>query len=180
MRRLLIQGSARSAGNTHLMLDTLQQQGWDADRIDLLDYTIHPYTYDHRHRDDDFLPLLRDIVEHYDLLLFATPVYWYTMSGLLKDFFDRISDALQIEKPTGRRLRGMYLAMLSCGTEPEPVEGFSVPFRESADYLGMHYAGEVHTWAENDGILLPVVREKLLTFAAGLVALEANTGKNRT
>ena len=34
------------------------------------------------------------IIEKYDTLIFATPVYWYSMSGIMKVFFDRKNDNL--------------------------------------------------------------------------------------
>ena len=77
-------------------------------------------------------------------------VYWYSMSGLMKAFFDRITDCLKIEKETGRKLRGKYMAAISCGSDDNEVEGFFVPFQKSADYLGMTYVGNIHTWIESN------------------------------
>ncbi len=162
MKTLIIQGSARSKGHTHQMVCLLRQH-WQADVVDLLHLQIGPYDYQHAHRADDFLPLLRRIGTDYELLLFATPVYWYSMSGLMKVFFDRISDCLQIEKDTGRQLRGKHMALLSCGSEPEETPGFSTPFELSADYLGMHYLGHVHTWME-DATIEPQVVERIENF----------------
>jgi multimeric flavodoxin WrbA len=47
----------------------------------------------------------------------VTPVYWYTMSGIMKVFFDRFSDLLRIEKDLGRKLRGKSMAVISCGAD---------------------------------------------------------------
>jgi multimeric flavodoxin WrbA len=74
------------------------------------------------------------------------------MSGTMKIFFDRLTDCLQIEKETGRKLRGKTMAMISCGSDAEIKPGFEMPFRESANYLGMKYVGEIHTWVENEKI----------------------------
>ncbi len=49
---------------------------------------------------------MNDIVDKYDVLIFATPVYWYSMSGIMKVFFDRITDLLTIKKDIGRKLKG--------------------------------------------------------------------------
>lgn len=38
--------------------------------------------------DDDMEPLLRKMID-VDLIIYATPLYFFTMTGLLKDFFDR-------------------------------------------------------------------------------------------
>ncbi len=92
------------------------------------------------------------VIETYDTIIFATPVYWYSMSGILKVFFDRISDLLRIHKDTGRALRGKNMAMVSCSNHDDLVDGFSTPFKESSNYLEMNYLGDIHTFIENDNI----------------------------
>ena len=44
------------------------------------------------------------------------------------------------------------MAMLSCSNSSDGIEGFSMPFSQSANYLGMHYLGDIHTWIKNDTI----------------------------
>ncbi len=113
-------------------------------------------------------PSLKDIADNYDLIVFATPVYWYSMSGLMKNFFDRISDCLKIEKPTGRKLRGKSMALMICGSETAETPGFDIPFKLSAEYLGMNYLGYVHTWVDED--VSEEVKQRVKEFGATLVA----------
>lgn len=152
MKTVIIQGSSRKYGNTNKIVNYLQEE-LDCDFIDLKSYSFSGYDYDSRNKNDDFLPLMREIVE-YDLIIFATPIYWYSMSGLMKNFFDRITDCLKIEKETGRKLRGKAMAMVCCGSDKEAVlaiqNEFEMPFRESAIYLGMSYKGSVYTWIDTD------------------------------
>ena len=42
------------------------------------------------------------------------------------------------------------MAMISCGSGAGLKEEFSMPFVESANYLGMNYLGSIHTWLESD------------------------------
>ena len=42
------------------------------------------------------------------------------------------------------------MAAVSCGSDDIETEGFFVPFKNSAEYLGMQYLGNVHTWIENE------------------------------
>jgi multimeric flavodoxin WrbA len=151
MKGVIIQGSSRNDGNTKKIVEQVRDKS-GFDLIELSDKNIGPFDYDFANSDDDFLPLMRHIVEHYDLIIFATPVYWYSMSGILKNFFDRITDCLQLEKETGRQLRGKMMAMISCGSDVHLDEAFKTPFKSSADYLGMHYLGDVHTWIKNKEI----------------------------
>lgn len=151
MKGIIIQGSARSQGNTHLINTYIQQQtGFDL--IDLRSKRIEAFDYEFRNSDDDFIPLMETIAANYDLLIFATPVYWYSMSGIMKNFFDRITDCLKTHKDIGRQLRGKSMALVSCGSDALPVAGFEMPFEKSAHYLGMNYRGHLHTWIEHDAI----------------------------
>src|SRR5690606_23204552 len=99
---LIISGSARNDGDTTTRVEQLRDMtGWDM--IDLNDYNISHYDYNHENRNDDYLPLIKDIIERYETWVIATPVYWYAMSSIMKVFFDRFSDLLTIEKELGRR-----------------------------------------------------------------------------
>ena len=113
-KKVIILGSARKNGNTTKIVDEIAKES-GIDVIDLNDYNISHYDYESKNREDDFLPLIRRILEEYDTLIFATPVYWYNMSGIMKVFFDRFSDLIRIEKETGRKLRGCLLY-----TSPSP------------------------------------------------------------
>lgn len=161
MKGLIIQGSSRKDGNTSLAIEELRGL-WSSDRIDLVDYAIAQYDYEHQYNDDDFIALMRQIVE-YDVIVFATPVYWYAMSGVMKTFFDRITDCLKVEKELGRKLRGKKMAAISCGSESGEVFGFFYPFESSADYLGMDYLGHTHTWV-SDTELTDEVKEIIAEF----------------
>lgn len=166
MKGVIIQGSSKSDGNTSKIVDLLNEQ-LKYDVLDLSLLKIAPFDYDFKNKNDDFLLTLRNIVAQYDMILFATPVYWYSMSGIMKNFFDRITDCLQLEKETGRKLRGMSMAALSCGSDATEPEGFFVPFKESAGYLGMNYLGNIHTWKEGAEIEDEVQR-RLKNFAKSL------------
>ncbi len=157
---VFIQGSARPLGNTHRLLEYLRSKT-GGDIIDLLDYRIGEFDYDFNNRDDDFLELIRHIIAQYDLIVFASPVYWYTMSGIMKTFFDRISDLLYIEKDTGRALRGKGMAVLSCSNGADIHSDFYTPFIRSAEYLGMEYVGGVHGWLDEDGTIPILAKNRL-------------------
>ena len=166
MRRVVILGSSRSNGNTAKMVRLLGRH-IDFDVVDLRPLNIGHYDYDHGNHGDDFLPLMKRITSDYDQLIFATPIYWYAMSGIMKVFFDRITDLLKTEKETGRKLRGKQMALLICGSDAEGTPDFEMPFRESAGYLGMGYLGSVHTWLAGNEIEEEVL-QRLKAFAESL------------
>ena len=144
MKKVVIVGSSRNDGDTiSLTNELIKRSDWDL--IDLNDYNFSYFDYEHQNANDDYLALMRQIIDKYDTLIFATPVYWYSMSGIMKVFFDRITDLLTIEKELGRNLRGKGMAAISCSVGNNLGDAFWLPFSETAKYLGMEYLGNVHT-----------------------------------
>lgn len=95
MKKVIILGSSSKNGETKKVVTELMRiSNWEL--IDLNDYKISHFDYQHLNRNDDFISLMKRITENYDVLIFATPVYWYSMSGIMKVFFDRITDLLWI------------------------------------------------------------------------------------
>jgi multimeric flavodoxin WrbA len=144
VRKLIILGSSRKDGNTKKVVDKLKSLS-DFEILCLNDYKIGYYDYNHKNRDDDFVKLIRRILDQYDTFIFATPVYWYSMSGIMKVFFDRITDLLDCEKELGRKLRNKNMAVLTSSIGDNLGEHFWIPFTKTAEYLGMNYIGNIHT-----------------------------------
>ncbi|MFW0737492.1 MULTISPECIES: flavodoxin family protein [unclassified Flavobacterium] len=142
-KKVIILGSSRKNGNTTRIADEISKET-GIEVIDLSDYNISYYDYESKNREDDFFPLIKRIIEKYDTLIFATPIYWYNMSGIMKVFFDRFSDLIRIEKETGRKLRGKKIGVISNSHDNEIEDSFYIPFKKSADYLGMEYLGHAH------------------------------------
>ena len=142
-KKVIIVGSSRSNGNTTKIVAGIAEQ-FDFDIVNLGEHNISYYDYESKNKDDDFIPLIKNIIEKYDTLIFATPVYWYSMSGIMKVFFDRFSDLIRIEKETGRKLRGKKMFAISNSHDNEIDATFYLPFQKSAVYLGMDYIGNQH------------------------------------
>lgn len=146
MEVVIILGSARKDGEAEKLAKTLaHESGWDL--VNLLDYNISQYDYEHLNRNDDFIPLMERIIGNYQTLVFVSLVYWYSMSGIMKMFFDRITDLLTIEKDLGRNLRGKKMAAISSSYGDNLEEQFWLPFQRSAEYLGMYFKASLHTKA---------------------------------
>ena len=127
MKTVIVLGSSRSDGHS-AQIATLLSKKLGADIVDLLPLDIHPYEYNHAHGADDFIPTFKALLE-YDLMVFVTPVYWYSMSGIMKNFFDRITDCLKVEKDTGRS-RGFgfvsYDTPAAAAAAIQELNGFAV------------------------------------------------------
>ncbi|MCR9717732.1 NAD(P)H-dependent oxidoreductase [Vibrio parahaemolyticus] len=74
-------------------------------------------------------------------MVFASPVYWYSMSAQLKVFFDRLSDLLTIEKELGRKLKGKSISVLSTGYNLDLPACFVQPFELTASYMQLEFKG---------------------------------------
>lgn len=145
MKKVIILGSSSKNGETKKVVTELMRIS-DWELIDLNEYKISHFDYEHQNRNDDFISLMKRITENYDVLIFATPVYWYSMSGIMKVFFDRITDLLRIEKEIGRKLQNKYMAVISCSNGDNLEKNFWLPFQKSAEYLGMNYIANLHTF----------------------------------
>jgi hypothetical protein len=75
-----------------------------------------------------------------------------------------MGDCLFIEKELGRKLRKKNMAVICCGSDKNEIETFFVPFKMSAEYLGMNYIGDIHTWVEDNSIDKEV-KERISKFA---------------
>lgn len=148
--------SSRDQGNTRKIAEAVKTKT-GADFLNLNDLDISPYDYEHRNRHDAFIPTFEKIVQ-YQHLIFITPVYWYSMAGPMKIFFDRMSDLLTIRKDLGRSLAGKGMVAICCSSDAEAYPGFFMPFVRTADYLDMNYLGDCHTWIERDQIPVEVQR----------------------
>lgn len=158
MSAIIILGSARSDGNTRQVCDFLFQAK-QTPILDLNEFQLAYYSYSHDHEDDFFSIMEKALA--YDTLIFATPVYWYSMSAQLKTFLDRFTDLLKVRKDLGRRLRGKNMKVICCSSNDEEYPEFWSPFIRSAEYLGMHYQGHVHTWIEANEIPT-IVKNRLM------------------
>jgi len=138
MKTLIILGSARKDSHTRTLLKTVFADT-PHDLVDLLDYNIATFDYDAKYtKSDQFGEVVEKMIMA-DTIVFATPVYWYAMSGMMKTFFDRFTDLVKIEKNKGQKLAGKRTFLFSVGAESEPPMGFEVPFESASADFGMNY-----------------------------------------
>jgi multimeric flavodoxin WrbA len=144
---LILLASARKESDTRLFLQKIFQNT-PHQRIDLLDYTVLPYRYENDYpTKDEFSSIIEQVLQH-QVIVFATPVYWYAMSGLLKTFFDRLTDLVTVQKPLGRKLSGKTVFLVAVGADAELPKGFEVPFKLTAKHLNMKYGGHLYASTE--------------------------------
>ena len=172
---MIIVGSSRKNGNTSLVVGRLVEK-LGCEVFDLSDYSVSYYDYNNQNKDDDFGILAAKMVEA-RYLIFATPVYWYSMSGQMKVFFDRFTDLITIRKSFGRKLAGKQTFLVATGTEQNLPEGFETAFRLTSDYFDMKFKASCYVQFRKD--LTPadnfqeVIENFLLQFKAGITIQRA-------
>jgi multimeric flavodoxin WrbA len=135
---LVILGSARGDSNTLAAVRKLSPVT-DYELIDLRQRRIAFYDYAHPNDDsDDFLGIVRKMLDS-ETIIFATPVYWYAMSGVMKVFFDRFSELLSTHKPLGKALKGRQTYLIATGSDLDLPPGFEIPFKLTSEYFEMTY-----------------------------------------
>ncbi|MCP5506853.1 MAG: NAD(P)H-dependent oxidoreductase [Chlamydiales bacterium] len=144
---LLIKGNTREDGNTdHAIRHVLGKL--EIETVELSEKNISYYDYEHRNADDDFLKIA-EMMTRNDKIILATPVYWFSMSALMKTFIDRWSDLITIRKDIGRALAGRELFVITSYGNAFPM-GYEDPFRLTCDYMDMRFGGCYYHYSGKD------------------------------
>ncbi len=136
-------GSSNNDGNTAALARAVFAPLPNAQIISLSNLAIAPYDYLNRHDKDDFLPLAEKIAAA-KTLVFASPVYWYSMSAQMKLFFDRLTGLTGAHKALGKALAGKSAFLIATGGSPKPPASFEPPFAETARYFNMRWGGMLY------------------------------------
>ncbi len=169
MTPLIVSGSARADGDIALAVKRLSAALGRSHHINLAAERLRPFAYEAVADNDRFRAIIAAMSET-DRIILATPVYWYSMSGIMKNFFDRLTDILldPAKRPLGRSLAGRKLWLVATGADPLLPEGFEVPFRMTADYFGMEWRDLCYLHCASGE---PPALRPLDAFAAGILAV---------
>ncbi len=137
MNFIVVLASSRTNGNTGNLAQAVAGR-LQAEIIDLSRFSIAYFDYEHHNAGDDFLPLI-DRLTSFDCIIFATPVYWYSMSAQLKTFFDRLTDVLTINQTLGRKLQGTSVSVIATGSQSALPASFTQQFELICAYLGLPF-----------------------------------------
>jgi len=138
-KNLIIFGSSRNDGGTKEAVEAVFGNR-NVPAIDLLTQNISYYDYNNAHENDDFFAVIEEMTKA-DKIIFATPVYWYTMSAIMKTLFDRFTDLITVKKEPRKMLKGKECYVISCGADEKMPICFEEPFSATCNYLGMEYKG---------------------------------------
>lgn len=140
-KQIIINGSLRKNGNTTELIQKIYP---NQASIQLIDFKIELYNYDEIYTEnDEFLKIINQLIDC-DEIVFATPVYWYSMSSLTKIFFDRMTDLISSQETIGRKLMGKKISVITSSIGNNLGENFFLPFIETANYLHLDYLVGTH------------------------------------
>lgn len=142
-------GSPRANGNTDILalkvLEGAKQAGCETEAVALRRLTVKGcvgceqcWTKDRPCAFDDDMTGLYDTIAASDVLVFATPVYWYAPTAIMKAFIDRL---VPFNRPQGRPLIEGKDAILVTAYEeegPTAAEPMLRMFDLSFEYLGVN------------------------------------------
>ncbi|MEH7309097.1 flavodoxin family protein [Neobacillus drentensis] len=147
----VIYGGTRPNGNTETLTEHVIQ-GIASEKIYLKEHHIQPIV-DMRHspdgfqdRNDEYNSIIERILPH-DILIFSTPIYWYSMSGTMKNFIDRWSQTLRDPKfpDFKNRMASKKAFVIAVGGDHPYLKGLPMiqQFKYILDFMGMDFGGYV-------------------------------------
>ena len=140
-------GSSRKDGNSELLANEVLK-GLDFKSIRLQELLIDPIE-DKRHsvegfsiKIDDYDQIIQQMLTSH-ILVFATPIYWYSMSGTMKMMFDRLSQAIRDTRypHLKKHLQTTKIIVLAVGGDEPHIKGLPMiqQFHYIFDFLGMSF-----------------------------------------
>jgi hypothetical protein len=146
-KALAILGSA--PGDTHsASLVRRLTAGLACDLVDLGTISIAPFSPAQNYSPDSFLDVVAKMAAA-PVTIFATPVYWYSYSAVMKGFIDRFTDLQLTHKQLGGSLRRREFALLASGSETELEPALNIAFSRFCDSIGARCIALVY--AQGDG-----------------------------
>ncbi|ACA40847.1 flavodoxin family protein [Lysinibacillus sphaericus] len=147
----VIYGGNRPNGNVET-LTKLVTQDLKVEEIYLKDYSIQPII-DKRHTEegfsevnDDYNSIIERILPH-DILLFSTPIYWYSMAGPMKNFIDRWSQTLRdLTYPNFKdNMSSKKAYVIAVGGDMPYIKGLPMiqQFQHIFDFIGTSFEGYI-------------------------------------
>lgn len=152
-------GSSRAGSNSEQLVDYVLE-GINYKKIDLKNLTIEPIN-DLRHDDNGFQSVDDDydqIIHAFltsDIVIFATPIYWYSMSGIMKNMVDRLSQAIRDERfpQLKEKLQTTQAIVLAVGGDDPYIKGLPMiqQFQYIFDFLKMPFSSYIIGKANKPG-----------------------------
>ena len=146
MKIVVLNGSPRRGGNTELMADSFikgaAEQGHEVHKVNLGEKKVAPcraweYCFSHDGvciQNDDMKEVL-ELTDGADMIVFASPIYWFTVSAQLKAAIDRLY--ARARKGFTIRYAALMLDSMSDGVYKSAIDAYE----DTCNYLGWKSKG---------------------------------------
>lgn len=150
MNILILSGSPRKGGNTDLLVDAFVKgasQKHHVEVVSVRDFKVNPCKGCNAcFRNDgntcvqkDDMPLIYDQLAIADMLVIASPVYFYGLSAQLKAVIDRLHNPIRDTFP----IKKMALLLVGAATLPELFDSILAQYQLCLNYFKLEDAGRV-------------------------------------
>lgn len=118
--------------------------------------------------DDGIADVLRKMIQA-DIIVMATPLYFFSMSAQMKAVVDRMFSLYKWDNKAGTMhtvLKGKTLAVIASAFEDIGLDALEAPFILTADYTGMKYRSLLVKNAGESGEIVKIkdIQEKAIAF----------------
>jgi len=154
----IIHGSSRENGNTE-QLTKMITEGISVSEVQLRTKNIRPIN-DQRHSefgfqpvDDDYEQICKEMLEH-DTIIFSTPLYWYGMSGQMKNYIDRWSQSLrdkELNFAEKMKTKKMYVVIVGGDNPSLKALPLILQFKNIFEFVGASFDGYILGKANSPG-----------------------------
>lgn len=140
-------GSSRSGGNSELLTDFVMKdiahkkfyiKDLCIEPIDDLRHTVNGF----QEVKDDYDKVIEEL-QNSDIAVFATPIYWYSMSGIMKNMIDRLSQAIRDDRYPNlkERLKRIRTIVIVVGGDKPRIKALPLiqQFQYTFEFLDMSF-----------------------------------------
>ena len=128
---IFMNGSPNKSGNTFRIGEEVLK-GISHDILQMSDYKVSQYGQVY---EDDEINKIFEKIKNVDTIVIGAPVYWYTVSGIVKTFIDRL-----YLLPETEVLKGKSLYFFAQGSAPDELARQSITFLATrvSELMGMN------------------------------------------
>ena len=150
MNILILSGSPRKGGNTDLLVEAFVKGASQKHHVEIVsvhDYKVNPCmgcnacfkSKDNTCVQKDDMQTIYDKMGHADMLVIASPVYFYGLSAQLKAVIDRCHNPIRDTFP----IKKMALLLVGAATLPELFDSILAQYQLSLNFFKLEDAGRV-------------------------------------
>ena len=150
MNILILSGSPRKGGNTELLVEAFVKgtsQKHHVEVVSVHDYKVNPCmgcnacfkNEAHACAQKDDMKIIYEKMANVDMLVIASPVYFYGLSAQLKAVIDRFHNPIR----DTFRIKKMALLLVGAATLPELFDSILAQYRLCLNFFKLEDAGHV-------------------------------------